>query len=171
MKKIIKFIYIFIIIGFESLGNMSAISVVLEQNLIKKNKYICEEDLMDAITISRLGPGATSANAVAFIGNKIAGFWGGVLATICYTIAPLLVILLIHGIKEKILCYEIVKSVVKGSLISITILFIFSSINMGKNILNNKTNYIVFSSTIILTFVLKISGIFFIIIATIIRNN
>lgn len=169
MKKIIKFIYIFILIGFESLGNMSAISAVLEENLIKKNNYINEDDLIDAITISRLGPGATSANAVAFIGNKIAGFWGGALATLCYTIAPLIVIILIYGVIEKILCFDIVRSVLKGSLVAISILLGSSTINMGKSILSNKLNIIIFISTILLSLFLKISGIVLIIFSVIIR--
>lgn len=40
MKKIIKFIYIFLIIGLESLGNMGAVTTVLEENLVKKNKLV-----------------------------------------------------------------------------------------------------------------------------------
>lgn len=102
MKKVFKFIYVFLIIGLESLGNMSAVTTVLEENLIKKNKWITQEDLIDAITLSRLGPGATTANVVAFLGNKIAGFGGGALATICYVIAPLFVILAISGIIDKL---------------------------------------------------------------------
>lgn len=40
MKKTIKFIYIFLIIGLESLGNMGAVTTVLEENLVKKNKLV-----------------------------------------------------------------------------------------------------------------------------------
>ena len=40
MKKIIKLVYIFFIIGLESLGNMGAVTTVLEENLVKKNKLV-----------------------------------------------------------------------------------------------------------------------------------
>ena len=150
MKKTLKFIYVFFIIGLESIGNMSAVTAVLEENLVKKNQYVTQEDIIDAITLSRLGPGATTANMVAFLGNKIAGFWGGVLATICYTIAPLLVIVAISGFIDKLLEYETVLSALKGCLICICVMFIKSTINMGKSVLVNRFNIAVFILSLIL---------------------
>ena len=49
MKKLIKFIYIFFIIGLESLGNMSAVTAVLEDNLMKKNKLVTQEDIIEML--------------------------------------------------------------------------------------------------------------------------
>lgn len=167
MKKIIKFIYIFLLIGLESLGNMSAVTAILQENLIKKNKLVTEEDIIDAVTLSRLGPGATTANAVAYLGNKIAGFWGGALATICYTICPLIVILIIYGFIEKLLEYNAFQSALKGGLICISVMFIKSSIDIGKNILKNKFNIIIFLTALITTIIFKISCIWVIIVAII----
>ncbi len=168
MKKIMKFIYIFLIIGLESLGNMSAVTAILQENLIKKNKLVTEEDIIDAITLSRLGPGATTANAVAYLGNKIAGFWGGALATICYTICPLIVILLIYGFIENLLNINAVQSALKGGLICISVMFIRSSIEMGKNILKNKFNIIIFVLSLLITIIFKISCVWVIVAAIII---
>ena len=150
MRRILKFIYVFLLIGLESFGNMSVVSTVLEENLIHKNKWITEEDLIDSITISRLGPGATTANMVAFIGNKIAGFWGGVLAVECYTIMPMLIIIAISGILEKVMEYEIVISALRGGLICISVLFINSTVKLGKKVLDSKLNIGIFISGIVL---------------------
>ena len=163
IKKLIKFIYTFFIIGFESLGNLSAVTTVLEENLIKKNKYITEEDLIDAVTFARIGPGAITANAVAFLGNKIAGFWGGFVATICYTIAPLIIITCIYGYIEDLIKYQFVASFLKGSLACICVLFIKATYSMGKNILNNKLNTGIFIFSLLVSIFLNISGILIII--------
>ena len=168
MKKILKFIYVFIIIGLESLGNMSAVTVVLEENLIKKNHYVTEEDIMDAITLSRLGPGATTANMVAFLGNKIAGFWGGVLATISYTIAPLFIIIAISGFIDKLMEYGVVASALKGSLVCICVLFIRSTIDMGKSVLMSKFNIAIFLIALLSAIFLDISCIWIIIVSVVI---
>jgi len=127
MKKYFKFMYVFFLIGLESLGNMSAVMTILEDNLVKKNNYVDQSDIIDAVTISRIGPGATTANAVAYLGNRIAGFWGGVVSTICYTLAPMLIIIFLYGFLEKVLEYNFVKSAINGTLIYICILFINSS--------------------------------------------
>ena len=147
MKRVFRFIYVFLIIGLESLGNMSAVTTVLEENLIKKNKWITQEDLVDAITLSRLGPGATTANVVAFLGNKIAGFWGGALATFCYVIAPLFVILAISEIIDKLLGN---KEVIKGCLVCICVMFVKSSFDIGKSVLINRFNVLVFVEGLII---------------------
>lgn len=171
MKKMLKFIYIFLVIGLQSLGNMSAVMYVLQENLIKKNKLVTEEDIIDAITLSRLGPGATTANAVAYLGYKISGFWGGIIATICYTICPLIVIAIIYGFIEKILQFNFVNSALKGGLICISIMFIKSVIEMGKNILKNKLSIIIFSISFIIAVFCEISCIWIIVMTIIVRNN
>lgn len=168
MKKILKFIYIFFIIGLESLGNMSAVTAVLEENLIKKNKLVTQEDILDAITMSRLGPGATTANAVAFLGNKIAGFWGGVLATIFYTIGPLIIIILLIGSIEKLLEYSFVSSALKGSLVCICVIFIKSTISMGRSVLINKFNIFIFIISLIISLFFNNSSAWIIIFAVVI---
>lgn len=165
MKKKLRFIYIFLIIGLESIGNMSAVTAVLQENLIKRNKLVTEEDIIDAVTISRIGPGATTANAVVFLGNKIAGFWGGVTATICYTLCPLIVILIIYGFLQKLLEYSFVMSALKGGLIYISVMFIESSFQIGKNVLKNKTNIIIFICALVAVIAFNISCIWIIISA------
>jgi len=171
MKKFLKFIYVFFIIGLESLGNMSAVMIILEENLVKKNEWVTKEDVIDAVTISRIGPGATTANAVAFLGNKIAGFWGGVLATVCYTIGPLIVIVIIMNYIEKILEYQLVLSALKGSLVCICVVLINSTISMGKSVLKNKFNICIFILSLLVSIIFKVSSVWIIIFTIIIRYN
>ena len=163
VKEAIKFIYIFLLIGLESLGNMSAVMAILEENLIKKNKLVTENDIIDAVTLSRIGPGATTANAVAYLGNKIAGFWGGFVATVCYTIGPLIVMIIIYRFIEKALEISVVQSALNGCIIYVCVLFIKSTIDMGKSVLNNKLNIGIFIVGIIIELVLKISCVYIII--------
>lgn len=171
IKKIIKFIYIFIIIGFESIGNMSAVTAVLEDNLIKKNKLVTEEDIIDSITIARMGPGAITANAVAYLGNKIYGFWGGVVAGLCYTIGPLIILLIIYPIIEKVITINYFSSALKGGLACISIIFINSIYEMGKKILKEKKNIFIFFLSIILIIIFKMRSIIVVLFSIIIRFN
>ena len=171
MKKFLKFIYIFFIIGLESLGNMSAVMLILEENLVKKNKLVTKEDVIDAVTISRIGPGATTANAVAFLGNKIAGFWGGVLATVCYTIGPLIVIILIMNYIENLLEYKLVLSALKGSLVCICVVLVKSTFSMGKSVLINKFNICIFIISLLLAIIFKVSSVWIIVLAIAVRYS
>lgn len=168
IKKIVKLIYIFLIIGLESLGNMSAVAAVLEDNLIKKNNLVTEEDIIDAVTLSRLGPGATTANAVAFLGNKIAGVGGCIITTVCYTICPLVVILLIYGSIQKLLEYDFVESALRGGLIYISIMFFKSTFQMSKKVLTSKFNIAFFIICLMAEAIFKIPCVFIIILSLIV---
>lgn len=163
MKKFFKFIYVFLIIGLESLGNMSVVTGILEEHLIKKNNWVTQEDIIDAATLARLGPGATTANMVAFLGNKIAGFWGGVVATICYTIMPMLIMILINSFINNFLQSTYIICALKGCLVCICVLFIESAMSIGKSVLVSKFNIIIFSIGLILSIFLKVSGVWIII--------
>lgn len=113
--------------------------------------------------MSRIGPGATTANAVAYLGNKIAGFWGGLLATLCYTIAPMIVIIAIYGLIEQLLNFSFVASAVKGCLVCICVIFVKSTVDMGKSVLIDKFNIVIFVVALVIAFVFDISCIWIII--------
>lgn len=163
MKKILKFIWTFLVIGLESLGNQSTVTLVLEENLVKKNKYVKEEDLIDALTLARLGPGATTSNMVAFLGNRIAGFWGGVLATICYVIAPLIVILIFSSVVDKVSQYDFISSALRGGLVVICIMIVKSIFDMWKSVIENKFNIVIFVASLVMVIIFDVQVVFTII--------
>lgn len=171
MKKILKFMYVFLVIGLESLGNMSAVSAVLEENLVRKNNWVTEEDIVDAVAVSRLGPGATTANAVAYLGNKIAGFWGGVVAGICYTICPLIIIAIIYKFLEQILQYSFFESFMKGFLVFICVILVDSVVKIGKNILVGKFKVAVFVCSFVISILIKSSCVWIIVGAGVVRMD
>ena len=168
IRNYLKIIYVFFIIGLESLGNMSAVSAILEENLVKKHKMVEQDDIIDSVTMARLGPGAITANAVAYLGNKIAGFLGGIIAGISYTIAPLIIFLVIYGFLDKALELRFVQSALKGCLIYICVIFLETIYQMGKSILQDKLNIVLFTLAIIIELTFNIPCMYIIISAVII---
>ena len=168
MKKIFKFIYVFLIIGLESLGNMSAVTVVLEENLVKKNNWVTEDEIIDAVAIGRLGPGAMTANVVSYLGYKIGGFWGGIAAGICYTICPLVIIAIIYGFLDSLLQYSFFVSFMKGFLVYICVILVDSVVKMGKSVLVGKFKIAIFVCAFIISILVKSSNVWIIIGAVVI---
>ncbi|MBR2704280.1 MAG: chromate transporter [Clostridia bacterium] len=168
IRNYLKIIYVFFIIGLESLGNMSAVSAILEENLVKKHKMVEQDDIIDSVTMARLGPGAITANAVAYLGNKIAGFLGGIIAGISYTIAPLIIFLVIYGFLDKVLELRFVQSALNGCLIYICVIFLETIYQMGKSILQDKLNIVLFTLAIIIELTFNLPCMYIIISAVII---
>ena len=167
MKKYIKFFCIFANLGLQMLGNVSAIIPVLEEQLVKKHNLVTKEDILDAVAIGRCGPGATSVNAIVFLGNKIAGFLGGIMAVLAFSFFPLIIIIIISSFINKFLENELVLSVLKAISVSLCVKIIESIANLIKDILIDKLNIFVFISVLVLAIFTNISSVFYIVFSII----
>ena len=164
IKNLMKLFYLFSIMGIQMFGNLVTMIPIFENELVTKRKLITNEDVIDAITIGRCGPGAAIVNTIAFIGNKIDGFWGGVFATLGFCFFPFLVILIISFSIDSFLNNEIIKHFFKGVSTCISVMIINSMIDFGKKTLKSKICVIVFIVTLLLSITIKIPIVFYLII-------
>ena len=154
MKKLIglmKLFCLFSIMGIQMFGNLVTMIPIFETELVKKRKLITNEDVIDAITIGRCGPGAAIVNTIAFIGNKIDGFFGGVFAVLGFCFFPFITILIISFSIDSFLNNEIIKNFLKGVSTCICVMIINSIIDFGKKTLKSKMCVLVFVATLILS--------------------
>ncbi len=154
MKKFIslmKLFYLFSLMGIQMFGNLVAMIPIFENELVTKRKLITNEDVIDAITIGRCGPGAAIVNTIAFLGNRIDGFWGGAFAVFVFCFFPFLVILIISFSIDTFLNNEIIKHFLKGVSTCISVMIINSMIDFGKKTLKSKICVFVFIVTLMLS--------------------
>lgn len=167
MKKKMKFFCIFANLGLQMLGNVSAIIPVLEEQLVKKHNLVTKEDILDAVAIGRCGPGATSINTIVFLGNKIAGFFGGIMATLAFSFFPFIITIIISSVMNKFLESEVVISAFKAISVSLCVKIIESVVDLIKDILIDKLNIVVCISVLLLSIFTKISPVFYIVFSII----
>ena len=167
MQKHMKFFCIFANLGLQMLGNVSAIIPVLEEQLVKRHNLVTKEDILDAVAIGRCGPGAASINTIIFLGNKIAGFLGGIMAVLAFSFFPLIIIIIISSFIHGFLENELVISVFKAISVSLCVKIIESIANLIKDILIDKLNIFVFIIVLLLSICTKISPIFYIVFSII----
>ena len=167
MKKFVnlmKLFYMFSIMGIQMFGNLVTMIPIFENELVTKRKLITNEDVIDAITIGRCGPGAAIVNTIAFIGNRINGFWGGVFAVLGFCFFPFLVILIISSSIDLFLSNEIIKNFLLGVSTCICVMIINSMIEFGKKTLNSKICILIFIITLALSITTDIPIICYLII-------
>lgn len=163
IKSLIKLFYLFSIMGIQMFGNLVTMIPIFENELVTKRKLITNEDVLDAITIGRCGSGAAIVNTIAFIGNRIDGFWGGVFAVLGFCFFPFLVILIISYSIDTFLNDEIIKHFLKGVSTCISIMIINSMIDFGKKTLKSKICVLVFIVTLLLSITAEIPIVFYLI--------
>ena len=170
MKKLLslmKLFYLFSIMGIQMFGNLVTMIPIFENELVTKRKLITNEDVIDAITIGRCGPGAAIVNTVAFIGNRINGFWGGAFAVLGFCFFPFLVILIISFSIDSFLNNEIIKHFLLGVSTCICVMIINSMIDFGKKTLKSKMCLLLFIVTLVLSITTDIPIVCYLIICVI----
>jgi len=104
----------FLKIGFFMFGGGYAGIPMVQKEIIEMRKWITPNEFVDILAIAEMTPGPIAINSATFIGYKLAGFWGGLFATIGVVLPAFLVILLVAGFFYGYRNHPTVEAVFKG---------------------------------------------------------
>lgn len=93
--NLMNLIYDFLIIGLLSFGG-GYTTIPMVKDIVDKYDVLNMEMLENFIAIAESTPGPIAINLATFVGNEVAGFWGGVLATL-FEILPAFIIIIIFA--------------------------------------------------------------------------
>ena len=100
MKEKIKQLFglfgAFAVVGVTTFGGGYAMLPALQREVVEKRRWATEEEVMDWYAIGQCTPGVIAVNTATFVGQKQAGIWGGIFATLG-VVFPSLVIIMIIG--------------------------------------------------------------------------
>lgn len=90
----LEIFFSFFQIGLFSIGGGYAALPLIENQVIEAHNWLTVTEFADLLTISQITPGPIAINSATFVGTKVAGLSGAIIATIgCVT--PAFIILLI----------------------------------------------------------------------------
>ena len=92
---LIKIFLEFCKIGIIAFGGGNAIFPILHAEVVESLHWIAEQDFLYMVSIAETTPGPIGMNLATFIGHRLAGFPGGLIATIGYCFLPFIVMLFV----------------------------------------------------------------------------
>ena len=134
MKKIslLKLFLIFVKVGAILLGGGYVILPILTNELIEKRNLIEHDDLIDYFALSQSLPGIIAANISMFVGYKLRGARGAIVAMFGIIFIPFLTIILLASIINALTDNQYVQNIFWG--ISIAIIALIMWQKCEKNI-------------------------------------
>ena len=160
-----KLFIIFAKIGAFTLGGGVAMIPLIEREVVYRHKWIDDEDFLDMISIAQSAPGLIAVNVAIFIGHRIAGIKGSIVATIGSIVPPFIIILLVAAVFTTFKDNAAVQAVFKGIRPAVVALIAAPVIRMAvKNRLNWITGTVAVAATALIAF-LRISPIWIIVAA------
>jgi chromate transporter len=95
MKVYLDLLLVFFKMGCLTFGGGYAMLPVIERELVQKKRWASMEEVMDYYAIGQVTPGIIAVNVSTFIGYKLKGVPGGLLATLGFVLPSLIIITVI----------------------------------------------------------------------------
>lgn len=88
-------------VGLFSIGGGYAALPLIQQQVIDAHNWLTMSEFLDVLTISQMTPGPIAINSATFVGTRIAGAPGAIIATIgCVTPSCIIVIFMAGSTKN-----------------------------------------------------------------------
>ena len=101
----------FLQIGLFSFGGGYAALPLIQDQIVSLHGWLSMEEFTDLITISQMTPGPIAINAATFVGQKIAGAPGAIVATLGCVLPSCVIVTLIAGLYLKYRTMRVLQSV------------------------------------------------------------
>lgn len=110
----IKIFWSFFQIGLFSIGGGYAALPLIENQVIEVHKWLSLSEFADLITISQMTPGPIALNAATFVGTRVAGISGAIVATLGCIAPSCIIVLILAYLYYKYKNLSTIQGVLKG---------------------------------------------------------
>jgi chromate transporter len=165
LKKLWNLFWFFAQLGVTTFGGGYAMLPVLQREIVEKRSWATEEELMDYYAIGQCTPGVIAVNTATFVGYKLYGMPGGIIATLGVVFPSIAIITAIAVFLSNFASFSVVKHAFNGIRACVTVLIFDSVIRLGKKTLKDNICWIIFFAVLVLAMFTDISTTLFIVLA------
>lgn len=165
MNIYLQIFWAFAKIGAFTIGGGYAMIPIIQASVVDKKKWIEERDFLDVLAISQSAPGLLAVNISIFLGYRLRGVKGSIVATLGSTLPSFLMILLIAMFFAGYQDYPGVIKVFKGIRPVVVALIAVPVINMAKKSKLNWATGLLAVATAGAIIFLKVSPVYILLLA------
>lgn len=163
MKQLFDLFLAFARVGVMTFGGGYAMIPILQREIVDRHGWATEEELMDYYAVGQCTPGVIAVNTATFIGYKVAGSVGGVIATLGVVFPSLVIITVIAGILTSFADVPAVKSAFAGIRVCVCVLIFNAVLKLWKKAVVDKVTLALFLGVFLLSVFFDISPIVFVV--------
>lgn len=160
MKKLLKMFFVFLKIGAFTFGGGYAMIPLIEEEIVNKNKWVDKDEFVDMLIVAQSLPGPLALNCSGFVGAKIGGLMGQIIAVLGVTIPSFLIILFVATFFMEFRDNYYVNLAFKGISAAVPMLVLVGVVSMAKNVKKNVENILICIAALFLLVVLKVSPVY-----------
>ena len=101
-------------VGLFSFGGGYAALPLIQEQVIDVHPWLTSTEFIDILTISQMTPGPIAINTSTFVGTKVAGFPGAIVATLGFVTPSAIIVLTLATLYYKYKGISMVQGIIKG---------------------------------------------------------
>jgi len=149
--------FTFFKIGTFTIGGGLAMLPVIEREIVDKKGYINKEEIVDAFAVSQSLPGVIAINSAIYVGYRIAGFIGALVAVLGVVLPSFIIILLIAVLFSTVSGNPIIDKALTGAKAGIAGVIAFAVVRLGKRIIRDIFSLVLAVAAFIVAFLFDIN--------------
>ena len=136
--------------GAVCFGGGYAMLSLVQRVIVEEHGWATEEELMDYYAIGQCTPGVIAVNVSTFIGHKLRGLPGAIVASLGFISPSILIITLIAAFLESFASNVYVAHALAGIRVCVCVLILNSVLTLGKKAIKNKLSWGIFGVSAVL---------------------
>ena len=128
--------------GLFTFGGGYAMIAILQEELVEKQKWITNQDMLDLIVVAESTPGVIAVNTATSVGYKTRGVFGAIVATLGVILPSFLIISVLSYLVAAFQSNVWYQSAFRGIQACVTVLVVNAFTKMVKQINRDVYNYI-----------------------------
>ena len=130
---LIQLLLRFMQIGLLSLGGGYAALPIIQDQVVSMHSWLSMREFADILTISQMTPGPIAINAASFVGTKIAGLPGALIASLGVVLPSFIIVLTLSFLYYKYRQLDAIQAVLKGLRPAVVALIASAGVSLGIN--------------------------------------
>lgn len=151
--------------GLFTFGGGYAMLPMIQKEVIDKYHWATEDEIMDYYAIGQCTPGIIAVNTATFVGYKMRGVLGGIVATLGVVSPSLIIISVIAKLISNFSSLAVVQHALAGIQVAVSVLMYFAISKMYKKGVKNLPTFVIFAAAFILAYFTNISTVVLVIVA------
>ena len=168
MNLLLKLFFTFAKIGAVTFGGGYAMLPILQRDIVEKNKWATEEDLLNYFAVGQCTPGVIAVNTATFIGYKNKGNIGAVISTLGVVFPSVVIITIISALIKNFLDYTVVQYAMSGIRVCVFVLIVSSVLKLLKKSVKDIPTACIFLGVLLLSVFTDLSSALFVVAAGVI---
>ncbi len=154
--------FVFLKIGLFTIGGGYAMIPLIEAEVITGNHWLTSTEFLDIIAIAEMTPGSVSINAATFIGYRVAGLAGALVASLGAITPSLILLLLFSKILLRLIQKPGAETFLKGLRSAMVSLILLAAYALGLTAIYDLPSVLIFITILTASLLFKISPIYYI---------